>query len=180
MYYKDLPSAGSISTALADHFDHSHTYSSILPLMSMFRDPRSLLFDLIDERCTEHEDSEWCRTQAAVKDGRISRRELLEALDWAVWRFSAILTSKLHDNLMADLKIVDAIMTGDIQCWMSFHQEWTWKLLHLPHLVAMLKIHENEILFLGIKELVGDRRAANMGLIRYMTNLSDRGSQGPV
>lgn len=146
----------------------------------MFRDPRSLLFDLIDERCTEHEDTEWCRIQTAVKDGGISRRELLEALDWAVWRFSAILTSKLHDNLMTNLKNVDEIMTGDIQGWMSFHQEWTWKLLHLPYLVATLKIQENEILFWGIKELVGDRRAANMGLIRYMTIRSDRGAQGPV
>lgn len=132
------------------------------------QDPRTLLFDLIDERVTEHEHFEWDRVQTAVLDGILTRNELLEALDWAVWRFSAILTSKLHDNFMASLKITDESTTGEFESRMSFHQEWCWKLLHLPHLAATLKTCENEHLFKGIRELVGDRRAANMGLIRYM------------
>lgn len=131
------------------------------------RDPRTLLFDLIDERVTEHEFSEWDRVQAAVLNGSLPRAELLEALDWAVWRFSAILTSKLHDNFMASIKSTGESMSEDLQSRMSFHQEWCWKLSYLPHLAATLKTCENEHLFMGIKEMVGDRRAVNMGLIRY-------------
>ena len=125
-----------------------------------------MLFDLIDERVTEHELSEWDRVQTAVLNGSLSRNELLEALDWAVWRFSAILTSKLHDNFMASINS-SRLMAGDDQSRMSFHQEWCWKLSYLPHLAANLKTCENEHLFMGIRELVGDRRAVNMGLIRY-------------
>lgn len=131
------------------------------------RDPRTLLFDLIDEHVTEHEHSEWDRVQTAILDGSLTRTELLEALDWAVWRFSAILTSKLHDNFMASIKTTDDPMTGEFESRVSFHQEWCWKLLHLPHLAATLKTFENEHLFMGIRDLVGDRRAVNMGLIRY-------------
>jgi hypothetical protein len=130
------------------------------------RDPRTLLFDLIDERVTEHEHSEWDRVQTAVLNGSLSKNELLEALDWAVWRFSAILTSKLHDNFMASIN-TGRLMAGDDRSRMSFHQEWCWKLSYLPHLAATLKTCENEHLFMGIRELVGDRRAVNMGLIRY-------------
>ena len=143
----------------------------MLSLPWSMRDPRTLLFDLIDERVTEHEHSEWERVQAAVLDGSLARTELLEALDWAVWRFSAILTSKLHDNFMASLQITDELTTADFESRMSFHQEWCWKLLHLPHLAATLKACENEHLFMGIRELVGDRRAVNMGLIRYVMPL---------
>jgi hypothetical protein len=131
-------------------------------------EPRTLLFDLIDERVTEHEHAGWDCVQAAVLDGSLSRTELLEALDWAVWRFSAILTSKLHDNFMASIKIAGEWMTENFQSRMSFHQEWCWKLLHLPDLVATLKTCEDEHLFMGIRELVGDRRAVNMGLVRYV------------
>ena len=131
------------------------------------RDPRTLLFDLIDERVTEHEHAGWDCVQAAVLDGSLTRTELLEALDWAVWRFSAILTSKLHDNFMASLKITGDMMAGDFQSRMTFHQEWCWKLLHLPDLVAKLKTCENEHLFIGIRELVGDRREMNLGLGQY-------------
>jgi hypothetical protein len=131
------------------------------------RDPRTLLFDLIDERVTEHEHFEWDRVQAAVLDNTLSRTELLEALDWAVWRFSTILTSKMHDNFMASVRNTGGSTTGDLERRMSFHQEWCWKLSYLPHLVAMLKTCEDEVLFMGIRELVGDRRAVKMGLIRY-------------
>jgi hypothetical protein len=131
------------------------------------QDHRTVLYDLIDERCMEHELEEWDRVQLAVLNGNLPRSELLEALDWAVWRFSAILTSKLHDNFRANLKSADDLVPADLQSHMSFHQEWCWKLLQLPHLVATLKICENQHLFLGIRELVGDRRAVNMGLIRY-------------
>lgn len=130
------------------------------------RDPRTLLFDLIDERVTEHEHSEWDRVQAAVLNGSLSRPELLEALDWATWRFSAVLTSKLHDNFMASIN-TGRLMAGDDQSRMIFHQEWCWKLSYLPHLVATLKKCENEHLFMGIREMVGDRRAVNMDLVRY-------------
>jgi len=135
------------------------------------RDPRTLLYDLIDERITEHEHDDWNRVQSAVSNGSLPRSELLEALEWAVWRFSAILTSKLHDNCMANLKSADDLATAELKSQVSFHQEWCWKLLHLPHLVATLKTCKNELLFLGIKEIVGDRRAVNMGLIRYMMPL---------
>jgi hypothetical protein len=137
------------------------------------RDPRTLLYDLVDERFTEHELAEWDWVRSAVLDGSLPRSELLEALDWTVWRFSAILTSKLHDNLMANLKNADDLTTAAFQSQMSFHQEWCWKLLHLPHLVSTLKTCEDEHLFLGIREIVGDRRAVNMGLIRYMVPLSN-------
>jgi hypothetical protein len=130
------------------------------------RDPRTLLFDLIDERVTEHEHSEWDRVQTAVLNSSLSRNELLQALDWAVWRFSTILTSKLHDNFMASIN-TGGFMAGDYQSRMSFHQEWCWKLSYLPHLAATLKTCGNEHLFMGIRELVGDRRAVNMGLIRH-------------
>ena len=83
-----------------------------------------------------------------------------------MWRFSALLTSKLHDNFMASLKITGDMMAGDLQSRMSFHQEWCWKLLHLPDLVATLKTCDNEHLFMGIRELVGDRREVNLGLVR--------------
>lgn len=129
-------------------------------------DPRTLLFDLIDEQAMEHEHSGWNHIQAAVLDGSLTRIELLEALEWVVWRFSALLTSKLHDNFMASLKITGDMMAGDLQSRMSFHQEWCWKLLHLPDLVATLKTCENEHLFMGIRELVGDRREVNLGLVR--------------
>jgi hypothetical protein len=99
------------------------------------RDPRTLLFDLIDERVTEHEHSEWDRVQAAVLDGSLSRTELLEALDWAVWRFSTILTSKLHDNFMASIRNTGELTTGESESRIRFHQEWCWKLSYLPHLV---------------------------------------------
>ena len=131
------------------------------------RDPRTLLFDLIDERVTKHEHSEWDRVQAAVLDSSLCRAELLEALDWATWRFSVILTSKLHDNFMVSIKDTGELTTGESESRMSFHQEWCWKLSYLPHLVATVKMCENEVLFMGIRELVGDRRAVNMGLIRY-------------
>lgn len=141
---------------------------NMMSLTWTMRDPRTVLYDLIDERCTQHEHSEWARAHAAVLDGSLPRNELLEALDWAVWRFSAILTSKLHDNFMANVKSVENLTTGNLQRWASFHHEWTWKLFHLPSLVATLKAHTNENLLLGIKEIVGDRRAVNMGLIRYV------------
>jgi len=131
------------------------------------RDPRTLLFDLIDERITSHEHCEWDRVQAAVLDGSLTKAELLEALDWATWRFCAILTSKLHDNFMASIKNTGDQTTGESESRMSFHQEWCWKLSYLPHLVATLKTCEDEVLFMGVRELVGDRRAVNMGLIRY-------------
>ena len=131
------------------------------------QDPRTLLFDLIDERVTEHEHSEWDRVQAAVLNGNLPRTELLEALDWAVWRFSAILTSKLHDNFMASIKNTGEVTSEDFNSRMSFHKEWCWKLSYLPHLAATLKTCENEHLFMGIREMVGDRRAVNMGLIRF-------------
>ena len=136
------------------------------------RDPRTLLYDLIDERCAEHEHAEWDGVESAVLDRSLPRTELLEALDWAVWRFSAILTSKLHDNFMANIKVAEGSMTEYYQIGISFHQEWCWKLLHLPQLVETLKTCENEHLFLGIRELVGDRRAVNLGLIRYAMDLS--------
>ena len=126
------------------------------------RDPRTLLFDLIDERVMRHEHFEWDRIQMAVLNGTLTRTELLEALDWAVWRFSAMLTSKLHDNFMASIKIMDESTTENFESRMSFHQEWCWKLLHLPHLAATLKTCDNEHIFMGIKELVGDRRAVTM------------------
>ena len=132
------------------------------------RDPRTLLFDLIDERVMEYEHFEWDRIQTAVLDGTLTRTELLEALDWAVWRFSAILTGKLHDNFMASIKIMDESTTENFESRMSFHQEWCWKLLHLPHLAATLKMCDNEHVFMSIKELVGDRRAVTMGLVRYV------------
>lgn len=132
------------------------------------RDPRTLLFDLIDERLTAHEHFEWDCVQAAVLDGSLNRTELLEALDWAVWRFSAVLTSKLHDNFMASIKNTGELTTEGFQSRMGFHQEWCWKFLHLPDLMAMLKTCENEHLFVGIKELVADRRAMKMGLVRHV------------
>ena len=132
------------------------------------RDPRTLLFDLIDERIAEHEHSEWDRVHAAVLGRSLSRTELLEALDWAVWRFSAVLTSKLHDNFMASIQITGELTTEGFQSRMSFHQEWCWKLLNLPDLVKTLKTRGDEYLFMGIKEMVGDRRAVNVGLVRYM------------
>lgn len=153
-----------------------HNLSLQLNMMSLtwtMRDPRTLLYDLIDERCTQHEHSEWTRAHAAVLDGSLPRNELLEALDWAVWRFSSILTSKLHDNFMANLKSVH-LTTGNLQSCTSFHHEWAWKLFHLPSLVATLKALTNENLLLGIEEMVGDRRAVNMGLIRYVIVSSDR------
>ena len=132
------------------------------------RDPRTLLYDLIDERVTEHEHFEWDRVHASIQEGRLPMIELLEAIDWAVWRYSAIITSKLHDNFMALIKSSNESSLEDFQSRTSFHQEWCWKLLQLPHLVATLKACENEHLFLGIRDLVGDRRAVNMGLIRYV------------
>lgn len=132
------------------------------------QDPRTLLYDLIDERVTEHEHFAWDRVHASVQEGRLPRTELIEALDWAVWRYSAILTSKLHDNFMALIKSSNESSPEDFQSWTSFHQEWCWKLLQLPHLVATLKACENEHLFMGIRELVGDRRAVNMGLVRHV------------
>ncbi|KAM0711356.1 hypothetical protein Q7P35_002096 [Cladosporium inversicolor] len=150
-----------------NYFTQTQACSEMLSRTRSSRDPRTLLFDLIDERVTEHEFSEWDRVQAAVLNGSLPRAELLEALDWAVWRFSAILTSKLHDNFMASIKSTGESMSEDLQSRMSFHQEWCWKLSYLPHLAATLKTCENEHLFMGIKEMVGDRRAVNMGLIRY-------------
>ena len=131
-----------------------------------------MLYDLIDERITEHECAVWDQVQLAVLNGSLPRSELLEALDWAVWRFSVILTSKLHDNFVANIKSVNEFTTATSQNQMSFHQEWCWKLLQLPHLVATLRTCNNEHLTLGIRELVGDRRAVNMGLIRYTMPLS--------
>jgi hypothetical protein len=140
--------------------------------MSFSQDFRTLLLELIDDKCLEHEQAQWSRVEKAVKDGRISRNELLEALDWTVWRFSAVLTGKLHDNLMTNLQSVDKLITGPGQRWMGFHHEWTWMLLNLPDLVANLKTLDNKNLLLGIRELVGDRRAAKVGLIRYTGEMS--------
>jgi acyl-CoA synthetase (AMP-forming)/AMP-acid ligase II len=140
--------------------------------MSFSQDFRTLLFDLIDDRYLEHEHAEWSRVRKAVTDGWISRTELLEALDWTVWRFSAVLTSKLHDNMMANLKSVEELITGPGQRWMSFHHEWAWMLLNLPDLVANIETLRNENLLLGIRELVGDKRAAKVGLIRFTEEFS--------
>jgi hypothetical protein len=142
--------------------------------LSFSQDFRTLLFDLIDDRYLEHEQTQWSRVDEALKDGRIPRNELLEAPDWTVWRFSAVLTGKLHDNLMTNLQSVDKLITGPGQRWMSFHHEWTWILLKLPDLMANLKTLKNENLLLGIRELVGDRRAAKVGLIRCTGDLSKK------
>jgi hypothetical protein len=144
----------------------------MMSTVSFSQDFRTLLFDLIDDRCLEHKHDQWSRVDRAVKDGRITRDELLEALNWTVWRFSAVLTSKLHDNLMTNLQSVDKLITGPGQRWMGFHHEWAWMLLNFPDLVANLKTLDNENLLLGIRELVGDRRAAKVDLIRYTGDLS--------
>jgi hypothetical protein len=146
----------------------------MMSTMSFPQDFRTLLFDLIDDKYLEHEQAQWSRVDQAVKDGRISRKELLEALDWTVWRFSTVLTGKLHDNLMTNLQNVDKLITGPGERWMSFHHEWTWMLLNLPDLVANSKTLDNENLLMGIRELVGDRRAAKVGLIRCTGDLSKK------
>jgi hypothetical protein len=130
--------------------------------------PFTLLHFLIEtpQWSTDQEATQWNTIYASVINGRMSRNDLLEALDQAAFKFSLAVSKELHRNLSANLSFADGLAVGDVApCW-SFHQEWSWRFACLPHFVAVLRSRGNVNLFLGIRKLVEERRAVVVGLVK--------------
>lgn len=125
--------------------------------------PFTLLNFLIE---THQESFQWSQIYASVLTGRLSRTDLLEALDQAAFKFSLAVSKELHRNLSANLSFADGLAVGEVAaCW-NFHQEWSWRFACLPHFVAVLRSGGNVGLFLGVRELVEGRRAVAVGLVK--------------
>ena len=115
---------------------------------------------------THEEPALWNKTYTSVINGRLSRNDLLQALDLAALKFSAVVSAELHRNITANLYCADGLAIGDVApCW-TFHQEWSWRFACLPHFVAVLRSGGNVGLFLGVRELVEGRRAVAVGLVK--------------
>ena len=108
----------------------------------------------------------WAKTYFSVTTSRITRNDLLQALDHAALRFSLVVSSELHTNLTANLYCSDGLAVGEVApCW-NYHQEWSWRFACFPHFVAVLRSGGNVGLFLGVRELVEGRRAVGVGLVK--------------
>ena len=130
--------------------------------------PRDLLHSLINasQWDTNQESTVWNTTYASVIDGRLSRKNLMQALELAALKFSAAVGAELHKNITANLGLADGLAFGYVTpCW-DFHQEWSWRFACLRHFVAVLGSGGNVGLFLGIGELVEGRRAIGVGLVK--------------
>ena len=130
--------------------------------------PSTLLNFLIEtpQWSTPLDSFQWNTIYASVLTGRLSRTDLLEALNQAAFKFSLAVSKELHRNLSANLSFADGLAAGEVAaCW-NFHQEWSWRFACLPHFVAVLRSGGNVELFLGVRELVQGRRAVGVGLVK--------------
>jgi hypothetical protein len=103
--------------------------------------PHFLLHSLINasQWNTHHETPLWNTTYASVINGRLSRHDLLQALELAALQFSSVVGAELHKNITANLYCADGLAIGEVApCW-DFHQEWSWRFAYLPHFVGVLR-----------------------------------------
>jgi hypothetical protein len=173
MYNEPLPTSRTLSTTAS--FSPKTSQDKSQTKMTRTRTtrpqtPLALLQSLVDVETsqwnTHQECTLWNRTYASVINGRLTRDDLLQALERAALKFSAVVSEELHTNLSANLYFADELVVGELApCW-GYHQEWSWRFACLPHFVAVLKSGGNVELFLGDRELVEGRRAVGAGLVK--------------
>lgn len=138
--------------------------------------PRELLYSLTDnDSATTYEDPRWeQQIKPAVLDGSLTRGDVLGALNWTSRQFSAAVTHVLHQNFMSHMQHLNGAKTGDPERWASFHQEWAARYGYLQLYITLARMSKDMSLYLGVKELVTNRRAVNAGMVKDVEPLIER------